>query len=375
MDPNSQQWQDWVAATIKNIDEHESCEMIKFAVPPRIKEQDGAQTYLIFSLKGSFQLRAFNQNGRRCAILEPVEYTPSSQPLPPQQFSLSTPGINDAASEPPITSAPSQPETGDTGPGGQSEGSGTKRVVIVPGGGMLLAADMTLMLTEDPGACLAVGPCYANVQEGAMALRNSSHPKQLSVPFTVDFGAMRRLRETTRIAAAKEAAFLRELELEVQKAPSQRQSSTKTKKKAKKKKQRKSKQKRIDADPIPEEEGVTKPVGEDIEGGEDKGEVCTHYCDRELNSGHVCSDSTKVLNEAVDMPADNLVKPTQIIYDTEASEWSVVVNRKDRRKIRVKSEQRIMESDIARTGGDKSTMHRKAGRERKGNNGRTRKTS
>jgi hypothetical protein len=75
------------------------------------------------------------------------------------------------------------------------------------------------------------------------------------------------------------------------------------------------------------------------------------------------------------MPADNLVKPTQLIYDTEASEWSVVVNRKDRRKIRVKSEQRIMESDIARTGGDKSTMHRKAGRERKGNNGRTRKTS
>ena len=76
------------------------------------------------------------------------------------------------------------------------------------GGGLLLAANMTLLLTERPGASLVVGPCYANVQEGSQAMQNGSYAIGLSEIYAIDFEAARRLEAQEQEAAAIEAAFL-----------------------------------------------------------------------------------------------------------------------------------------------------------------------
>ena len=62
-----------------------------------------------------------------------------------------------------------QPNLGAAAPADVS-GEGGHSTVVGAGGGLLLAANMTLLLTERPGASLVVGPCYANVQEGSQAI-------------------------------------------------------------------------------------------------------------------------------------------------------------------------------------------------------------
>ena len=70
-------------------------------------------------------------------------------------------------------------------------GTGGHSTVVGAGGGLLLAANMTLLLTERPGASLVVGPCYANVQEGSQAMQNGSYAIGLSEIFSIDFEAAR----------------------------------------------------------------------------------------------------------------------------------------------------------------------------------------
>ena len=137
--------------------------------------------------------------------------------------------------------------------------SGSHTTIVGAGGGLLLAANMTLLLTERPGASLVVGPCYANVQEGSQAMQNGSYAIGLSEIFAIDFEAARRLDAQKAEAAAVEAAFLRELEKEEGK-----KSGRKSKSKKKKKKPNGELAEAAGADPGDDDEEA-EPIPEDVE--------------------------------------------------------------------------------------------------------------
>lgn len=286
MEATSQPWKEWEASTKEVINNHERGEAVQYVVPPRAVAGD--QTYVLFALDGPFRLTSFSKDGRRFAIFERVD-TALAQ-LPPAANEGVTPAPAPSGRPPPaaLPSEPQAPQALDTGAAGSSPASGDAAVaaatargadkpdgppapsgttpctssvaggeghstVVGAGGGLLLAADMTLMLTERPGASLVVGPCYANVHEGSLAMQTGSYAIGLSEIFTVDFAAARHLDKRREEAAAMEAAFLQELALEDQKTQP---------KKSKKKKSKKKKAQAQDAlqaarveewDPVPEE--------------------------------------------------------------------------------------------------------------------------
>jgi hypothetical protein len=374
----STEWAQWEAATNATITEHERGDAVKYVVPPRAGAGD--QTYVLFALDGPFQLSSFSKNGRRFALFERVKGDPTilppdagtgdqeaaSSPVSQQQASAvvrdkDSAAVNDAVGgggggdhhEGPTSSQCGQQSRQQTGLPGMEDpcavtagGAQGHSTIVGAGGGLLLAADMTLMLTDKPGASLVVGPCYANVHEGSIAMQSGSYAIGLSEIFTIDFAAVRRLREAKEEAAAREAAFLEELALEDLKAKPKR--AGKKKKKSKKK---------TNDDPIPEEEeephqpSLNAAIRESP--GEGHSAACTTKSLRspspaapaaaarcapesaagDSSSGSESPRSWPPTHEEVDVGSAPVGAATaQIAASESTSGWSEVTNRKGRGK-------------------------------------------
>ena len=317
--PTSPPWLEWEAATKKVIESGRG-DAIKFVVPPRAEASD--QTYVLFALDGPFQLTSFSKDGRRFAIFERIpqdrmladtpasasaarEYEPDPQKAAAQDLADAArdlakiraeiasglrdkegrpvaqgPGGNSGVGEAQPSadgSAPSEagkmPETGglpetSTQPNlgaaapADVSGEGGHSTVVGAGGGLLLAANMTLLLTERPGASLVVGPCYANVQEGSQAMQNGSYAIGLSEIYAIDFEAARRLEAQEQEAAAIEAAFLEELEKEEgKKGKGKKKKGSRKKKKAA---PARPEPQPVEEDPIAEEEEEEQDAGPEV---------------------------------------------------------------------------------------------------------------
>jgi hypothetical protein len=85
---------------------------------------------------------------------------------------------------------------------------------VEKGSSLLMAADMTLLLPENPGASLMVGPCYTSNQDGAHAMHTGSYTHGLSAVYALDLEVARQRCAQQEEADRIQEAFLEELEVE-----------------------------------------------------------------------------------------------------------------------------------------------------------------